>query len=306
MEKKQLLINFYRMNMKKIIIIIAFVLLIYPVGSFAAIAPCGLLGPCPTPVCPTPTPPCTSYAYGGWSATCNSDGQKTRVLLQSYPEGCGGQCATTSSVSPVLSSPCYPPNCTSLVYSNWSDCKNGQQTRTVVGKEPAGCEEKILISSVLTQSCTITPASAPAAIPNVVTPTPAPAVTPCVGRIYSNWSDCANGQQERIVLSKTPSGCVGEPQKELVLRQSCGSGVVEQNNIAPAIKKKTPAAVVELKKSVPVTTTTETEKIDTQKSDNQPNAVVTQESKASKITNRIINGLKRFFIKIKFWKNLFN
>lgn len=45
---------------------------------------------------------------------------------------------------------------------------------------------------------------------------PVGTVTPCT-YVYSNWGECVNGVQTRIVISSAPSGCTGTP----ILTQSC-------------------------------------------------------------------------------------
>jgi hypothetical protein len=50
-----------------------------------------------------------------------------------------------------------PTACTGYIYSAWSACTNGVQTRTVTGYTPGGCTGTPTTQPVLTQSCTVTP-----------------------------------------------------------------------------------------------------------------------------------------------------
>ncbi|MFA5746514.1 MAG: Ig-like domain-containing protein [Candidatus Paceibacterota bacterium] len=68
-----------------------------------------------------------------------------------------------------------------FVYSDWSECQNGLQTRTVLSTSPSGCNAGTAVLSQACSVCTIT---------------------------YSSWSNCVNGQQSRTIASKEPAGCV--------------------------------------------------------------------------------------------------
>lgn len=46
-----------------------------------------------------------------------------------------------------------PQSCTGFIYSDWSSCVNGQQTRTVTGFSPTNCTGQPSGQPVLTQSC---------------------------------------------------------------------------------------------------------------------------------------------------------
>jgi|GEM_PF-1302089 cysteine-rich repeat protein len=82
--------------------------------------------------------------------------------------------------------------CTSWTYSAWSECINGQQTRSILSSSPDDC---INGNSILTQNCDV-----------------------CVSWTYSAWSECINGQQTREVLTSYPYNCIdGDP----VLTQNC-------------------------------------------------------------------------------------
>lgn len=51
----------------------------------------------------------------------------------------------------------------------------------------------------------------------------------CTEWVYSDWSDCIDGQQERTIISATPEGCAdGEP----ALSQSCQTETVIDNTVA--------------------------------------------------------------------------
>lgn len=117
-----------------------------------------------------------------------------------------------------------PPACTSFIYSDWSVCTNGQQTRTVLTFYPSGC---IGGSPVLSQSCISAPPSCPKFTPPApgwcangiivsggkdangcaLPPTCTPSVA-CTSASYSAWSACSmSGSQTRTVLSQSPAGC---------------------------------------------------------------------------------------------------
>jgi len=84
-------------------------------------------------------------------------------------------------------------DCTSIVYSAWSSCQNGSQSRTIGSSFPAGCSAT---NAVLTQACTVSSA--------------------CTYFTYSDWSACSStGQQTRTILSKYPSGCTGGQYESL-------------------------------------------------------------------------------------------
>lgn len=87
-----------------------------------------------------------------------------------------------------------PPPC-NYVYSAWSECINGMQTRTVV-QSPVGCTGT---PGPLTQSCTILP-------------------DPCT-YTYSAWGPCVNGVQSRTVVSTLPVGC--SVTSSPILTQAC-------------------------------------------------------------------------------------
>ena len=89
--------------------------------------------------------------------------------------------------SKILIKSAEVPPCT-FVYSNWSACVNGKQTRTYTSS-PVGCTG-VPPTDSLSKNCTI------------------PSIT-CIFT-YSNWSACVNGKQTRTVLT-APSCCVGLP-----------------------------------------------------------------------------------------------
>jgi hypothetical protein len=97
---------------------------------------------------------------------------------------------------PNASTPPAPAACT-YTYSAWSDCSNGNQTRTVSSATPASCTGTPLLSQV----CTVTPPPVP--------PPPPPATT-CTTFGYTAWDMCqAGGTQNRTVTSSSPAGCTG-------------------------------------------------------------------------------------------------
>ena len=89
-------------------------------------------------------------------------------------------------------------NCLSLCtpnwqVGNWSECVNGQQTRTVTDSNNCGTNEG---KPATTQSCTIN----------------------CTSWTYSDWGECIKGQQTRTIISASPAGCTGGNP---ILIQSC-------------------------------------------------------------------------------------
>lgn len=85
--------------------------------------------------------------------------------------------------------------CTSFVYSDWSNCVDGIQTRTKTSQSPTGCVDG---NPILSQSCT----------PN------------CTSFTYSPWTTCnSSALQSRTIVSKSPSGCSGGTSENLI--QQC-------------------------------------------------------------------------------------
>lgn len=80
-----------------------------------------------------------------------------------------------------------------FVYSDWSSCQNGVQTRLVVYYPPSTCGQ---MTPVLSQNCVLCTVT------------------------YSPWSDCVNGQQSRSIISKDPDGCTVEGLS-LISTRSC-------------------------------------------------------------------------------------
>jgi len=92
----------------------------------------------------------------------------------------------------------FGDNCLSLCtpnwqVGNWSECVNGQQTRTVTDSNNCGTDEG---KPATTQSCTIN----------------------CTSWTYSDWGECIKGQQTRTIISASPAGCTGGNP---ILTQSC-------------------------------------------------------------------------------------
>ena len=66
-----------------------------------------------------------------------------------------------------------------------------------------------------------------------------PTVTPCASSTHSNWSECVNGQQTRIIISSSPENCLeGNP----VLNQSCQVETNNEDNIETVAQPETEAA----------------------------------------------------------------
>lgn len=106
---------------------------------------CGTTTQSPTPV----DIACESYTYSDWSACSNN--MQTRTIASKSPANC------TDSSSAVLTGSCGATSkgndivCTNFTYSDWSDCTNGAQTRTITGKTPDGCN--VTSSAILQQTC---------------------------------------------------------------------------------------------------------------------------------------------------------
>ncbi len=136
---------------------------------------------------------CASYAYSDWSA-CTTSGIQTRTIKQQYPSEC------TNTSGAVLQQTCvYNPiiACTSYTYSEWSACVGGRQTRNIISRLPAGCNDGVLVTTE--RQCK---------------------AIPCESYAYSNWSECLlSGKKTRKIILSLPAECAGgiEP----VLEQVC-------------------------------------------------------------------------------------
>lgn len=195
------------MNKKIFSIIILVSIFIFPLKSFALLLPTIEGDPVEC------DKPCTNYVYSEWG-NCKSNGIRNREIIEKHP---GLDCDISKSnmieihycsngVRPITEESCIPI-CTDVIYSDWeNECINGKQYRTVENYYPSNCEEGIKNDEILTQDCVA-----------------------CTGRIYSNWSDCIDNQQERVVLYNTPSGCVGEPTADPVIYQSCNKDIICNN-----------------------------------------------------------------------------
>ena len=134
--------------------------------------------------------PACSYAYSGWSA-CGDDGIQARTYTKT-PAGCSESAAS----APVLKQTCVPgtPGTCNYNYSEWNKCSaSGKQTRTIVSKTPNGCKEG---EPLLEQNCEIEIASADDE-----------KFVPSCEYTYSAWSDCVNGRENRMVVSRKPAEC---------------------------------------------------------------------------------------------------
>jgi hypothetical protein len=122
---------------------------------------------CNTTPAPPPTPPptpklitdtCTDFTYSDWTTCIN--GNQNRVITSYIPPNCtGGKtpeltqgCTAPTPPVPVPPVPPVPvpSTCTSFTYSDWSDCQNKQQIRTVTSSTPAGCTGG---NRILKQAC---------------------------------------------------------------------------------------------------------------------------------------------------------
>lgn len=194
------------MNKKIFSIIILVSIFIFPAESFANLR-IGIEG---NPVeCDKP---CTNYVYSEYG-NCNSNGIRNREIIEKHP---GLDCDISiynsinhyfhycsNGIRPITEESCIPI-CTDVVYSDWENkCINGKQHRTVENYYPSNCDGGAQGDEILTKDCVA-----------------------CTGRIYSNWSDCIDSQQERVILYNTPSDCVGEPTTNPVIYQSCNEEII--------------------------------------------------------------------------------
>lgn len=144
-------------------------------------------------------PPCPGYNGGTYK---NGEFEKLADCPPGkYGGGLGHTCLCGSWVSiGSLGDKCVslPPTCTGYTYSDWSACgTDGQQTRTVTDKTPAGCTGTPSTQPVLTQACT----------------------PPTCTFTYSAWGQCQpDNTQTRTVLTSSPAGCTGGTP---VTTQSC-------------------------------------------------------------------------------------
>jgi len=121
------------------------------------------------------------------------DGKQTRSCNLSF------DCPGVSEISPKTEQTCTLSDTNKVTaestdvicqykYSDYGDCQNGKQYRTVIEKSPIGCVDKT-VAEPLEKTCTS-----------------ATAQSQCLFT-YSPWSDCQNGKKTRNILSKTPDGC---------------------------------------------------------------------------------------------------
>jgi len=185
---------------------------------------------------------CSSFTYSDWSA-CASNGQQTRTVTTSSPDGC-------TDGSPMLTQNCTyeTPVCTSWTYSDWGPCQlknewdqgSGYQTRTTTTLSPEGCVFYSYNPLVLSRSCLM-----PCKINDYecfewsscskegtqtrncrlkqrsyncgdgseqpqTSQTCTYAPPTCTSFYYSAWSECSkDGKQTRNITSKYPSDCEG-------------------------------------------------------------------------------------------------
>lgn len=94
--------------------------------------------------------------------------------------------------------------CTNFTYSDWGQCVNNSQSRTITSQSPVGCSGG---SPVLTQQCATSGKDIPGGGSSV-----------CTDFTYTDWSKCDDGKQSRSVISSGPSNCQGGSP---LTRQSC-------------------------------------------------------------------------------------
>ncbi len=111
---------------------------------------CTYSAPTATTTTTTTTPTC-SYTYSDWT-TCQSDGKKRRVVVNTTPDGC------TKTTSPYIVESCTYSSTSAVAtqclytYSNWGACQdNNKRKRTLQSKAPTACEE--YVKPVVEQSC---------------------------------------------------------------------------------------------------------------------------------------------------------
>ncbi len=131
----------------------------------------------------------TPTAAGTVAITFDPDSSKSTVFDSNPPQD---ELRTFSDISITI--PEQEIEC-EYTYSDWSDCVDGEQTRTVVSKTPSNCTYP---DPVLSQTCQM----------------------PDCTYTYSDWSSCINGQQTRTVISEEPTNCVGTP----ALTRTCQIG----------------------------------------------------------------------------------
>lgn len=141
------------------------------------------------------------------------------------------------------SAPDTPPPACEILYTAWSACAGGVETRSERTRNPAGCSATPELARSCTnppnpQACTYTYTAYGACQPGnyqsrtVISSTPpgctgTPVLTQsctyapqCVYQ-YSPFGACVGGVQSRTVISATPAGCVGTPS----LTQSCSGNL---------------------------------------------------------------------------------
>jgi hypothetical protein len=225
--------------------------------------------------CTYTLPVCTTANYTDWSA-CQTTGKQTKTLLStanctgektltqtctySYcdttnsllntqnrtscenSEGSwnSSTCVCTCSANHHLEgATCVYTNivCTGFEYSDWSNCINGKQTRTITKKIPEGCasgfpdvlEKQCIVTTTCTKDTWIygdwsdcvngiqkRTATLSYDCPNVVTEkekteqacvSSVPTTSNYCTYTYSDWSDCVNGIKNRTILTRSPDGC---------------------------------------------------------------------------------------------------
>jgi hypothetical protein len=92
-------------------------------------------------------------------------------------------------------------SCTEFLYTDWTSCLNGVQTRSVTTSGPPGC---VGGSPVYAQNCGLT-------IVNT---------NLCTYFTYSGWGSCNNGSQTRSITGSLPANCTGGNP---ITSQSCNS-----------------------------------------------------------------------------------
>jgi hypothetical protein len=111
-------------------------------------------------------------------------------LNNSYPSGCTGGNPESLTQSCVYTAPAA----CKYTYSDWSSCKDGKQTRTILTRLPSGCTD--VSASPLEQTCVEEPVK-----------------IACQSYTYSDWSSCINGKKTRSIITSLPEGCTeGNPE----------------------------------------------------------------------------------------------
>jgi hypothetical protein len=210
-----------------------------------------------------PVTTCTLFKYSDWSS-CQSDGTKTRTVLSSYPTGCTGGTPSLSESCKYVP-PTTTPICTSFTYSDWGQCINGQQSRSILSRYPANCingqYENVTRSCGLVQTCQRDE------------------------WVCGDWTSCINGKQSRK-CQKTFDCFVSDdtPQTERIcLTTTIATGIDKKESTTSTKKSDVDTSTTSKEKNSTTTSTTSTATVSTQTSETSVKKV--EEKKEDKSAN---------------------